>query len=329
MSLKRIWLLFSARNKEFYRDPGSLGWIFLFPIIMVIGFGYLFKVGEVSAFKAGVVDQGFQSNNFEIIQTDNLNQALSKLEYHSIDIVVTRDQYFVNDSSPKSKLAEAVFLKDTLNPVSNKKRQSVQGKNVGYIDWLFPGLIATNVLWMALWGVGWVIVRQRKIGVLKRLKASPVKPMEYLIAQALSRLVIMALSGVMVFALGHLIKPFHTQGSYLDLFIVYMLGCFAMSSIGLVAASRMTSEELVNGILNFLTYPMMFLSEVWFSLEGSPQWIKNLAQTMPLWHMVKSMRAVMTDGASLFDLKYHIATLAAIGLICMILGASLFRWTKD
>ena len=153
--------------------------------------------------------------------------------------------------------------------------------------------------------------------------------MEYLTAQALSRLVIMALSGIMVFALGHLIRPFHTQGSYLNLFIVYLLGCFAMSSIGLVTASRMTSEELVNGILNFLTYPMMFLSEVWFSLEGSPSWVKNLAHAMPLWHMVKSMRAVMSEGATLYDLREHIIILSLIGVVCMVLGASLFRWTRD
>ena len=43
-----------------------------------------------------------------------------------------------------------------------------------------------------------------------------------------------------------------------------------MISIGLFIAARFTSEELASGILNVLTWPMMLLSGVWFSLEGSP-----------------------------------------------------------
>ncbi len=329
MNLSRIWILLNARNKEFYRDPGSLGWIFVFPIVMVIGFSYLFRIGDGAAFKAGVVNSTYESPSFNQIKIDELSDAISKLEYHSVDIIFTDHEYFINENSPKSKMAEAVFLKETVHPVSSKERKIVSGKNIGYIDWLFPGLIATNVLWMALWGVGWVIVRQRKIGVLKRLKASPVKPMEYLTAQALSRMLVMAVSGVMVFLLGHLIHPFHTAGSYLTLFTVYMLGCFALSSIGLVAASRISNEELVNGILNFMTYPMMFLSEVWFSLEGSPEWVKSVAHFMPLWHMVKAMRRVMTDGATLSDLSSHVTVLLGIGCIGLVIGGSLFRWTKD
>jgi ABC-2 type transport system permease protein len=329
LNLKRIWILLNARNKEFYRDPGSLGWIFVFPIIMVVGFSYLFRIGDNATFKAGVVQTSYDSPSFSQVKLDHLNEAISKLEYHSLDIILTENEYYVNENSPKSKLAEAVYLKETVQPVSNKIRNIVSGKNISYIDWLFPGLLASNVMWMALWGVGWVIVRQRKIGVLKRLKASPVKPMEYLAAQAISRMLVMAVSGVLVYIVGYLIHPFPNAGSYLTLFTVYMVGCFSLSSIGLVAASRISNEELVNGILNLLTYPMMFLSEVWFSLEGSPEWVKSAAHFMPLWHMVKSMRQVMTDGATLGDLSNHLSVLLGIGCICLIVGGSLFRWTKD
>jgi ABC-type polysaccharide/polyol phosphate export permease len=50
---------------------------------------------------------------------------------------------------------------------------------------------------------------------------------------------------------------------------------------------------------------------------------------MPLWHMVKSMRQVMTDGATLGNLSNHLSVLLGIGSICLIVGGSLFRWTKD
>ena len=68
----------------------------------------------------------------------------------------------------KSIYLEKINLRDHHTP----KFIPYQGRVVGYVEWLFPGLLSLNVMWMALWGVGWVIVRQRKVGVLKRAKAS-------------------------------------------------------------------------------------------------------------------------------------------------------------
>ena len=80
------------------------------------------------------------------------------------------------------------------------------------------------------------------------------------------------------------------------------MGGVSLTSLGLLIASRGTSEEFTSGILNFITWPMMFLSEVWFSLEGSPRWLKLTAKIFPLTHMPMAARSVMNDGATLFDL---------------------------
>jgi len=60
-------------------------------------------------------------------------------------------------------------------PVSEIKaeKKEVQGSAIRYIDWLFPGVLAMNMMFSALWGVGYVVVRYRKNGVLKRLKVTP------------------------------------------------------------------------------------------------------------------------------------------------------------
>jgi ABC-2 type transport system permease protein len=55
-----------------------------------------------------------------------------------------------------------------------------------------------------------------------------------------------------------------------------------MTALGLIVACRGTSEEFANGILNFICWPMMFLSEVWFSIEGAPAWIKVSANIFPV-----------------------------------------------
>ena len=106
------------------------------------------------------------------------------------------------------------------------------------------------------------------------------------------------------------------------------MGGVSLTALGLLIASRGTSEEFTSGILNFITWPMMFLSEVWFSLEGSPQWIKLAAKIFPLTHMLTAARKVMNDGANLLDIGPDLLVLAGMIIVFLSLGASLFSWRK-
>jgi ABC-2 type transport system permease protein len=82
----------------------------------------------------------------------------------------------------------------------------------------------------------------------------------------------------------------------------------------LVIASRGTSEEFATGLLNFIAWPMMFLSEVWFSIEGAPHWVKSFAAIFPLTHLLKAVRKIMNDGAGLIDVGPELAVLALMTL---------------
>ena len=76
----------------------------------------------------------------------------------------------------------------------------------------------------ALWGVGWVVVRQRKLGVLKRLKVSPLTSFEYLLAQMVSADDSFT-SGFLVFWGARLIVPFPFEGSHFAFWSIYLMGC--------------------------------------------------------------------------------------------------------
>ena len=331
MNLKRIYLIFKARNKEFYRDPGAIGWVFLFPFLMVIGFGYFFDMEDTTSVKAGfIVDQNELPNigQIEEIAFENEEEALEKLRMHKLDMVVSGNTYYINKDAPKSVLGETIYLQHISTPPEGVIRKEVEGNIIKYIDWLMPGLLTFNGLWMALWGVGWVIVRQRKLGVLKRLKASPVTAAEYLFAQVFSRMIVLLISAVIVYAGACLIHPFKMLGSYFDFFFIYLVGCFSMSALGLIIAAQISSEELANGLLNLLTYPMMFFSEIWFSLEGSSEWVIKIAHAMPLWHMTDIMRLIMHEGATLYDFLPSLIYLTVIGVVGTFIGAYLFKWNK-
>ncbi|WP_341750188.1 ABC transporter permease [Candidatus Tisiphia endosymbiont of Sialis lutaria] len=334
--IKRFLSIFHARNKEFSRDKGALSWSLIFPVLIIISFGYIFNLDESYIYKAGIInsdsEQSFSS--FHCTKFNDRKTALAKLNINSLDIIIEATphhiNYWVNSGSPKSLIAEKVLQAQAYqNPTMNLKPSKVLGENISYIEWLFPGLLAMNVMWMALFGVGWAIVRHRKLGMLKRFQVSPLSSFEYLLAQIVSRLIILSLTGVLIFALGHLIYPFKTLGSYTDLFIIYILGCFALSSIGFIVSARLSSDELASGLLNMVTFPMMLLSEIWFSLEGSAPWVQYLAKFMPLWYITDGMRKIMHEGAGLADLYSSILSLLGISLFFLIIGASSFKWTSN
>src|SRR5690606_6063996 len=183
--------------------------------------------------------------------------------------------------------------------------EQISGRPVRYVDWVLPGVIGMNMMFGALFGVGYVIVRYRQNGVLKRLQATPVRPLQFIAAQLASRLWIVLAINIVIFAGCVLLLDLLQLGSYWLLLLIGLLGAMTMIALGLLIASRTASEELAGGLLNVATWPMMFLSELWFSLDNAPAWLQRVSEFMPLTHLVKSARAVMVESATLAEVAPH------------------------
>jgi len=341
--------MFKARNYEFFRDRAAFGWNFLFPFLIIAGFAIIFGGKEYSDYKVGVfplaqkktdkttlqLPDSFKNNKFiEFIGFQTEEDGINRLKHHKIDFLLKNNSsdnaYWVNETSPKGYFLEQLFngsiaLKD--HPVNGLKGE-VHGREIRYIDWFFPGLLGMNMMFSALWGVGYVVVRYRKNGVLKRLKATPLTAVEYLTSQMLSRIFLLMFTLAVVWLGCDLFFSFEVVGSLVDIFIVFFIGSLSLTALGLILASRGTSEEFTSGILNFITWPMMFLSEVWFSIEGAPQWVQTISKALPLTHMLSAARKIMNDGASLLDVHTELEVMAVMALVFLIIGASLFSWNS-
>lgn len=334
MSFKRFWTVFVHRNWEFLRDRSSLTWNLLFPISLIAGFTFAFSGPGLDLYKVGLLNDTGNRNGSEFFQTryihfipiTNPSAALTKVERHQLDMLLdpAGRRYWINEESPKGYVLERILRGADAPPTFHK--QSVSGRVIRYVDWVLPGVLAMNMMFSCLFGVGYVIVRYRKNGMLKRLKATPLRPLEFLSAQILSRLLLVLVSTVLVFIGTDLFVGFAMFGSYLALFVVFALGAVSLLSLGLLVAARATSEELAAGLLNALSWPMTFLSGVWFSLEGVHPFLQQCAQLAPLTHIIDASRAIMIDGASLADVSGHLLVLTAMSLGCMLIGAWMFRW---
>lgn len=350
MDLRRIWVLFRARNREFFRDRAAFGWNFLFPFLIVAGFAIMFGGRQHTEYKVGVfpvaainlsseqltsLPESFVSTRYlQFVGIENAADAFTKLRHHKVDFLLQIDsnplRYWLNDSSPKGYLVERLFMSALVPPAALDRadRQEIQGREVRYVEWLFPGILAMNMMFSALWGVGYVVVRYRKNGVLKRLQATPLTAFEYLSAQMLSRIFLLMFTLAVVWIGCDLTFSFHVEGSYFDLALVFFLGSLSLTALGLVLAARGTSEEFATGVLNFIAWPMMFLSEVWFSLEGAPQWVKGVSQLFPLTQMLRAVRQIMNEGAGLADIWPEMGVLVLMAALFLSVGAAMFSWNR-
>ncbi|OHD64201.1 MAG: ABC transporter permease [Spirochaetes bacterium RBG_13_51_14] len=342
---KRILTLFKARNLEFMRDRSAVAWNILFPILVIVGFSLIFSDERQILYKVGIVGprtavspaSEAQLNSFiktkyiDFIRFRSVPEAMPKLLHHRIDLLINTGTgtFWNSKTSPKGYIAERLLKASAVTPVAGFSKESVTGVEVPYIEWLFPGILGMNIMFSALFGVGYVVVTYRKNGVLKRLSVTPLRPWEFLTAQILSRMYLLLVTTAIVFVGCAIIYGFQVRGSYLTLFLVFCLGGFSMISLSLVVAARSSSEEFAGGILNLITWPMMFLSEVWFSLEGAHPWVLKVSRFFPLTQMIDAARKIMNDGAGLREVQSQLFILALMSLIFLITGSKLFTWHKQ
>ena len=334
----RIYAVFVARNREFVRDRPSLAWNLLLPIVLMFGLSFAFS-NERDAYTVGVLQEAEQVDTdahpflrtryVNFVAYDDADTAMLKVARHQLDLLVQFGdvtRYWVNPSSPKAYFAEMALLQSMAPSTGTFRKNDVVGDPVTYADWLLPGILGMNMMFSCLFGVGYVVVRYRKNGFLKRLRATPLTSFEFIVAQVASRLLLILAITTFIYTGTHLILGTRMEGSYFTLFVVALVGSISLISMGLVISARVTSEELAGGLLNLVNWPMMLLSGVWFSLEGAPEAVLKLASIFPLTHILDSARSVMLDGATLREVAPSLLALTAMSAVFLALGARVFRW---
>ncbi|HLS98273.1 MAG: ABC transporter permease [Porticoccaceae bacterium] len=333
--MKQFLAILVARNKEYYRDKGSVAWAFLFPLLVIVACALafsnpdtsVFRVGLHGDFSAGPADGFLRQPYIKAVPFAQLDRALERTQHHQLDLLLSSDgglRYWINTESSASAAAEQLLLATT----GAFAREEISGRKIRYVDWVIPGVLGMNLMFGALFGVGYVIVRYRHNGVLKRLQATPVTALQFLAAQMVSRLLIVVTVNGLIFVGCALFLDLIVLGSYLNLLLITLMGALAMIALGLLVASRTANEELAGGLLNVATWPMLLMSEVWFTLDDAPGWMQSLSGFLPLTHIVKAFRAVMIEGASLVEVGHHLLWLTAMTAVALGLAALLFRWHR-
>jgi len=340
-SWRRLRAATWARSLEFIRDKSAVGWNVIFPVLLVLGLAYVFSGPGQPMFKVGVLAPAgvaldaklhpfLATPQVQFYREEPGDAALHKVQLQRIDMLadftVVPGRYWVNEQSPKGKLLEQLLRGAGGDAL---QRQATSGAEARYVDWVTPGVLGMNMMFGCLFGIGYVIVRYRKNGYLKRLNATPLRAFEFLLAQLLSRLLLIVVVNCAVFMACRLLLHLRMEGSYWNLLLLTTLAVFSMIAMGLVVSARISSEELAGGILNVIATPMMVVCGVFFSIDGAPRILQMVAQLLPLTHLINGARAIMLDGAGLREIAPNLLALAAMSAVYLVLGAALFKWRQN
>ena len=332
------------RLRELRREPGTLFWVFGFPILMSIALGLAFRSTGPEPIRVGVLPgvsaevTGALTAGGVTVKVLDEGLARNDLRAGRVAIVLVPPAsgtgalgYRYDDKRPESRLGRAV-VDDILQRAAGRhdpravQDELVRERGARYIDFLIPGLIGMNLMSGSMWGIGWVLVNMRVRKLLKRLLAAPMRRRHLMYAQALARLVMIPIEMVVILVFARLAFDVRMAGSWPALALVSVTGSASFAGLAILVASRAQNSETVSGLMNLVMLPMFVLSGVFFSSDHFPAFMQPAINALPLTALCNSLRAVIIDGAGIAGIAGSLAVMAIWGVISFVVGLRLFRW---
>ncbi len=340
--------------KIYLRFPEAVFWLIAFPILLLVGLGFLFGPSSDAKLKlmwsqvqlvapedlqlkqaleeVGLILEIIPPNQAEDRWREGKSPAL--LEYQNGHYTLQVNSYFKEQGMQISALVQQAVLINQVHAFGVKDIIRVPvvisspggHRDESYAQYLLPGLLGLNLLMMGVFSVGMVDVTMRAKGGYKRLATTPLPRYVFLAAQLGSRLMMVIVSGMLLMVVGALLFSTYNQGSYFSLLLLVMFGAACFASLGYFLASFARNIEGYGGIANIVVLPLMMVSGVYFSLDSAPTWLQRAADILPLTPLIKALRAVFNDGASLMSQMPSLGLMAGWTVVFFLLAVRRFRW---
>jgi ABC-2 type transport system permease protein len=335
-----------VRFREFIREPEAVFWTFVFPILLAAGLGIAFRQRGPDKVQIGVVTSGagssavvqsLQKDSTIIVTTYDDSAAARALRTGKVALVVVpgsaKDSvHYVYDRG-RSEAVNARLMVDRAVQMGAGRVDAVRATDTyvteagsRYIDFLIPGLLGMNLMGSSIWGLGFSIVTARSKKLLKRLMATPMSRVQYLLSYLASRLVFLILEVVTLVGFGHWAFGVPLRGSVATLFLICLMAAISFGGLGLLTASRAKTTEAVSGIMTFIMLPMWIFSGVFFSSANFPNAVQPFIRILPLTAVNDALRANMLEGASLAAISPQLLIIVVWGVVTFFAALKLFRW---
>lgn len=350
-----LWRQFAMEWRLYSRDRAAMFWTFAFPVLLLVGFGTIFRDGggpkltvvrvqpAAPTARDAALDQALKDLQLNVLALPRAEaearwskgETAAQLEPSGTEGYRLRlNSYLMAQAGATAGLVNQAWLmaQARLSGAPEPERIPVQVESPGhrrstnYASFLLPGLLGLNLVSMGLFSVGMVNVSYREKGKFRRLAVTPLPKWIFLLGQVLHRLTVTVVQAAILLLVGRLAFHIQNQGSFLDLFLIMSLGTGCFMAFGFALSGFAETSDSYAAISNLVFFPLMLLSGVYFTLDSAPAWLQHAVAVMPLAPFLRALRTVFNDGGGLAGHGAGLAIVAAWGLAAFLLAVRRFRW---
>ena len=204
-------------------------------------------------------------------------------------------------------------------------RMSTSARARDFVSADVPVLVVMLIALNAVLSLVTIIAIYREGGILKRLRATPLRPHTILTAHVLVKLIFTAVTLLLTVAAGRRFYPVTFDVPWVSFTAALLLSTVSILSIGFLLASVVPTARFAQPIGSALFYPMLALSGLFVPIESLPPALEVASHVLPLTYAVSLLHGIWLGqpwSAHLWD----VGALVAVFILCTGLSARVFRW---
>lgn len=209
------------------------------------------------------------------------------------------------------------------------KEEALDARRIKYMDFLLPGIMGMGLMMNGIIGIAVDMTRYREQRILKRIRATPLRPRVFLVSQVLAYLVLVFLQATLTILVATIFFGATVHGSLFNLYLLALVGTLIFLNIGFIVGGLSRTSSGATGLAQVIGMPMMFLSGTFFSTSGLPTIVQSVVQFLPLTPLMKVMRAVALNDASLMSLGPELLQIGAWIVVTFLIAAKVFKFRAD
>jgi ABC-2 type transport system permease protein len=170
-----------------------------------------------------------------------------------------------------------------------------------------------------------IIAIYREGGILKRLRATPLRPHTILTAHVLVKLLFTLVTMSVLILAGRRYYPVDIEVPWLSFGVALLFSTVSILSLGFLLASLVPTARFAQPIGTLLLYPMVGLSGLFVAIESLPGWLQGVAHVLPLTYAVSLLRGAWQGEPWMAHLG-DVAGLVIVFVVCTAISSRVFRW---